>query len=73
MALTVSDLTDAQSRLIEARASGIRVVVDQNGERIEYGSDFEMRNALAFLSAEIAKLNGSAPKRVVTFKTSKGV
>ena len=73
MALTVSDLTDAQSRLIEARASGIRVVVDQNGERIEYASDFEMRNALSFLSAEIAKLTGSAPKRVVTFKSSKGL
>ena len=58
--------------LFAARMNGTRAFQDQNGERVEFKSDAEMARALAAIDAELARLNGAAP-RVLTFNTSKGV
>lgn len=72
MALPLDQLTKARDALFAARAGGVRRVRDQNGEEVEYRSDFEMARALAALDAEIAKASGAVP-RILTFTTSKGV
>ena len=73
MALAISDLLAARDRLVEARASGLSTLVDQNGERIEYKSDREMAAALAALDAEISRAAGRMFPRSITFRTSKGL
>ena len=73
MSLTVAELESARADLVKARASGALSYTDQSGERIEYATDAQMRAKLAWLDAEISKLNGTAPPRVVHFQTSKGV
>ena len=73
MALTVSDLQAARDRLVEARATGLTMLVDQNGERIEYKTDAQMAAALAALDAEIARLTGRPAPRAIVFRTSKGL
>lgn len=72
MALTVPELQAARDALLRARAQGVRVFQDQNGERVEYKSDGEMARALASLDSEIAAA-ASRPSSVIRFQTSKGL
>ncbi|WP_037373913.1 phage head-tail joining protein [Sediminimonas qiaohouensis] len=72
MALTIDQLTAARDALLDARASGVREVRDQNGESITYKGDREMANALAALDREIAQATGRAAPTTLRFRTSKG-
>ncbi|PZU44636.1 MAG: hypothetical protein DI568_15215 [Sphingomonas sp.] len=65
-------LIAARKSLLEARVNGMRRYKDSNGEEIEYKSDSEMRNALAALDAEIARLQ-RGQRSTFTFRTSKGL
>ncbi|WP_372624576.1 phage head-tail joining protein [Falsiroseomonas sp.] len=59
--------------LAASRANAPRVVVDQNGERVEFRSDAEIAAAIAFLDREIAAACASAPATTIRFRTSKGL
>ncbi|PQO22108.1 hypothetical protein C2I36_14800 [Rhodobacteraceae bacterium WD3A24] len=72
MALTVDQLVAARDALLDARASGVREVRDQNGESITYKGDREMAAALAALDREIAQATGRAAPTTLRFRTSKG-
>ena len=72
MALTVDQLVAARDALLDARASGVREVRDQNGESITYKGDSEMAAALAALDREIAQATGRAAPTTLRFRTSKG-
>lgn len=72
MALTVDQLVAARDALLDARASGVREVRDQNGETITYKGDREMATALATLDREIALATGRAAPTTLRFRTSKG-
>jgi hypothetical protein len=72
VALTLSDLQSLKDALVRARLSGVREIVDQSGERLQYKSDREMQAALASVESQIAALQ-SAPPNVVKFKVSKGL
>jgi hypothetical protein len=72
MALTVDQLVAARDALLDARASGVREVRDQNGETITYKGDREMATALAALDREIAQATGRAAPTTLRFRTSKG-
>ncbi len=65
-------LLQAREHLQEARFSGLRRIIDQNGESIEYKSDGEIARAIAAIDSEIASLRR---KRLglVYLQTSKGV
>jgi hypothetical protein len=69
MAASLADLTRWRDELFQARLSGVREVVDQNGERIRYATDAEMARALAAADAAIA---GKRPS-ILYLKTSKGL
>lgn len=59
--------------LAASRANAPRVVVDQNGERVEFRSDAELAAAIAFLDREIAAARASTPATTIRFRTSKGL
>jgi hypothetical protein len=58
--------------LVEARATGVRSVTDQNGERVEYRNDSELASALALVDAEIRRFNTNPPNTIY-LTTSKGL
>jgi len=72
MALTVEELVKARDSLLNARASGVREVQDQNGETITYKSDAQMAAALAALDRQIADATGRTTPHTIRFQTSKG-
>lgn len=69
---SLAQLVAWRDRLEDARYSGVRQVVDANGESIVYKSDNEMRSALAALRHEIAEIGGGVC-RTIRFQTSKGI
>lgn len=72
MAASLADLVRWRDSLLEARLQGVRSFTDQNGERVEYKSDSEMRAALAAADAAIAAASRAAPS-TIHFRTSKGL
>lgn len=71
-ALTVTELRHRHDDLIRLRADGLRVLVDQSGERVEFKSDSELARAIASLDAEIGRMTGNRPHTIL-FRTSKGL
>ena len=69
---TPSDLRAWRSTLWSARMKGVRLVVDQNGERVEFKTDAEMASAIAAADAEIAALERPRVSTII-FRTLKGV
>lgn len=69
---SLADLIKWRDALFEARLQGVRSFTDQNGERVEYKSDSEMRAALAAADAAIAAASRAAPS-TIHFRTSKGL
>ncbi|MDE0921805.1 phage head-tail joining protein [Aurantimonas coralicida] len=67
--MMANDIRKWRDDLMKARLSGVRVLVDQSGERIEYKSDSEMRSAIA---AADAALSARRPHTIL-LHTSKGV
>lgn len=65
-------LIAARAKLLAARADGVRRYKDSDGTEVEYKSDSEMRNALAALDSEIARLQ-RGQRSTFTFKTSRGL
>lgn len=61
-----------RDELFEARLSGVRTLVDQSGERIEYKSDSEMAAAIRAADAAIA-VHRRKPANKIIFQTSKGL
>lgn len=58
---------------LESRlASGIRELVDQNGERVSYASGRELSAALAVARQQLAALD-RPPINSIRFVTSKGI
>lgn len=72
MSLSLSELHHLRDELIKARLGGIREVQDQNGERVVFKSDNEMRAAIEAVNREIQALDRQQP-HTIRFKTSKGV
>lgn len=72
MALSGQQLQAARDSLVEARATGVLSVRDQNGEMVVWKSDAEQARALAALDREIAALSGARPTHTIRFSTSKG-
>lgn len=70
--LDLAELHTLRDALIRARLNGLRELVDQNGERIAFKSDTEMRNALDAVSREIQSRQNRSP-HTIHFRTSKGV
>lgn len=58
---------------MEARLGGVKVVQDQNGERIEYKSDAEMATAIRAADAVIASMSSGRSPNTILFRTSKGL
>ena len=58
---------------MDAQASGVLRVRDQNGEEIEFQSPAQMARALGTLDREIAALTGGTPASTITFRMSKGL
>jgi len=69
---SLQQLKQWRDSLVESRLSGIRTLVDQNGERVEYKSDSEMRAAIESVNREIQSLERPQPS-VIRFQTSKGL
>lgn len=69
--LPLSELLELRNKLIRARASDVREIQDQNGERISFKSDRELSSALAHIEARISAARSGA-SNVIKFKTSKG-
>jgi hypothetical protein len=67
----MEQLTRFRDELKDARYSGVRRFVDQNGETVEYKSDSEMARAIAALDSEIAA--AARPPSTIIFRTSKGL
>lgn len=70
--VSLESLTSWRAELVESRAAGIRRLVHQNGQTVEYKSDSEMASAIRALDSEIARLSGQG-SRTVKFQTSKGL
>ncbi|MHB0706018.1 phage head-tail joining protein [Roseomonas mucosa] len=68
----IEGLRAQRARLLEMRANGISSTTDQNGERVVFKSDAEMKSALAALDRELAAL-ASGPITSIRFNTSKGL
>lgn len=68
----LAQLIKWRDELFEARLSGIRTLVDQSGERIEYKSDSEMAAAIRAADAAIA-VHRRKPANTILFSTSKGI
>lgn len=71
MAITVAELEAMRDELIRARARGVREA-QIDGERVRYGSDAEMRDAIGDLEARIRRAQ-SVRVNTVAFSASKGV
>lgn len=72
MAVALSDLQAWRDRLVQARASGIRMVRDAFRSEVQYNSDSEMAAAIRFIDSEIAKLS-AVPVKTIRFHTTKGL
>ena len=72
MANTLDDLNSWRDRLVQARASGVRMVRDAFRSEVQYANDSEMAAALRFINSEIAKLS-AVPVKSIRFHTSKGI
>lgn len=70
--VSLTQLTAWRNELVELRASGIRRVVHQNGQTLDYKSDTEMAAAIAALDAQISAATCNRAGRF-TFQTSKGL
>lgn len=70
--VSLTQLTAWRNELVELRASGIRRVVHQNGQTLDYKSDTEMAAAIAALDAQISAATRDGAGRF-TFQTSKGL
>lgn len=71
MALTSTELEAMRDALVRSRASGTKSVTFDDGRKVEYISDSEMRAAIADLELRMRRLGTSVPN-AVRFKTSKG-
>lgn len=69
---TLSELTAWRDALKQARYSGTRTV-QYDGKRVEYGTDEELRQALADIEREIAVAGGQKPVTQIRISTSKGL
>ncbi len=72
MANTLDDLNSWRDRLVQARASGVRMVRDAFRSEVQYANNSEMAAALRFINSEIAKLS-AVPVKSIRFHTSKGI
>ena len=72
MAIDAARLQTLRDSMVEAAASGVLELVDQNGEKIRYRSVQEINRAIARLDREIAELGGDR-SRTLRVKTSKGL
>ena len=72
MAVSLDDLQGWRDRLVQARATGVRLVEDAYRSRVEYKSDAEMAAAIRFVDSEIARLSAT-PVTTIRFHTSKGL
>ena len=71
--MTLDELKRLRADLFKARLRGVREVQDQNGEKVAYSSDAEMKAALAAADRAIAEAQaGPMPSRIV-FRSSKGL
>jgi len=71
MAIGTTELETLRDALIRARAQGLRSVF-YDGKRVEYGTDAEMRAAIADLDRRIAGNEGRAIGQI-RISTSKGL
>lgn len=72
MAISVAELETLHDALIRARAKGVREL-QMGGERLRYGSDAEMADAIADLSARIRQAQGTASgSRAAVISTTSG-
>lgn len=71
MALTATELEAMRDALVRSRSSGTKSVTFDDGRKVEYISDAEMRAAIADLELRMRRMTTNAPN-VVRFKTSKG-
>ena len=72
MAIDAARLLALRDSMVEAAASGVLELTDQNGERVRYRSVQEINRAIARLDREIAELGGGR-SRTLRVKTSKGL
>ncbi len=70
---TAEQLAAWRDRLQEARFQGVRSVRDADGSEVSYRSDAELRNALAAVDRELARLENAAHPRVTQLQLSKGL
>jgi len=71
-ALTASELRQRRDDLIRLRTDGLRVLVDQTGERVEFKSDSELSAAIRAVNSAIQALD-RPPVNTILFRTSKGI
>lgn len=70
--VSLEQLTGWRRELMELRASGIRRIVHQNGQALDYKTDGEMAAAIAALDSQISAATRNRAGRM-TFQTSKGL
>ena len=70
--MLLSEWQAYKARLWDARASGVLIVRDQNGESITYRSDADLAAAIAAVDGEIRRRNSNPPNTIL-FNTSKGI
>lgn len=72
MAIQLSELETMRDTLVRNRAKGVRSL-EIGGEKVQFGSDYEMSRAIADLEARIARASGATRPRSVAVRTSKGL
>lgn len=70
---SIDELQTMRGRLFAARASGVREVMDSDGERIVYRTDNEMAAAIRAIDLSIVELTAGPRPSVIRFATSKGL
>lgn len=68
----LTKLRQYRDELQGARFSGVRELVDQNGEKVRYATDAELARAIASIDSEIAALTRRRSS-LIYMQTSKGV
>ena len=66
-----ADLISMRDQLIEARLMGTRMIHDADGSEVQYKSDTEMAQALAYVEGLLSAR--TPPIHTIRFITSKGL
>ena len=66
MALSVQELQTMRDDLVRARAKGVREL-QLDGQRVRYGSDAEMRDAIMDIEKRIRAATAGRPSRKLHF------